>query len=129
MTFTVLAHDQLDWITRPHEAGEPARHVAELSEVAGLEHTRANLWRYEPGATGRRHRHRDQEETFVPVAGTLSMYLGEPPARHDVQVGGIIHVAPGTPLQSANHGDTDLLVHVYGYPPEDENAELLPSAV
>jgi quercetin dioxygenase-like cupin family protein len=127
--FRIVRPDQLEWITRPHEPGEPARHVAELSETAGFAHTRGNLWRYEPGARGRRHRHPFQEETFVPVAGTLSMYLGEPPERHDVPVGGLIHVAPGTPLQTVNHGDEDLLVYVYGTPPETEHAELLDSAV
>jgi len=68
----VVNPNDLDWITRPHEAGEPARHVAELSEAAGFEHTRANVWRYEPGAKGRRHRHPQQEETFVVLQGTLS---------------------------------------------------------
>ena len=129
MSFRVVRPDQLEWITRPHDPGEPARHVAELSETAGFAHTRGNLWRYEPGARGRRHRHPLQEETFVPVAGTLSMYLGQPPERHDVPVGGLIHVAPGTPLQTVNHGDEDLLVYVYGTPPETEHAELLDSAV
>jgi len=129
MAFSVIRPDELSWITRAHEPGEPARHVAELSEIAGLAHTRANIWRYESGAKGRRHRHAQQEETFVVLAGTLSMYLGEPPERRDVPAGGLIHVDPGTPLQSANHGDDDLLVHVYGYPPENENAELLDSAL
>lgn len=129
MSYQAIDPHQLDWITRPHERGEPARHVAELSELAGFAHTRANLWRYEPGARGRRHRHPLQEETFVPVAGTLTMYLGEPPERHDVPVGGLIHVPPGTPLQTVNHGDIDLLVYVYGTPPETEHAELLDSAV
>jgi quercetin dioxygenase-like cupin family protein len=127
--FRAIDTDGLHWITRPHEPDEPARHVAELSELAGFAHTRANLWRYEPGAKGRRHRHSIQEETFVPLAGTLTMYLGEPPERHDVPVGGLIHVEPGTPLQTVNHGDQDLLVYVYGTPPEDEHAELLDSAV
>jgi mannose-6-phosphate isomerase-like protein (cupin superfamily) len=129
MSFRTIRPEDWTWITRPHEAGEPARHVAELSEAAGFAHTRANVWRYEPGAAGRRHRHRIQEETFVVLAGTLSMYLGEPPERHEVGVGGLIHVEPGTPLQTVNHGDEDLLVYAYGYPPEDENAEILPSAV
>jgi quercetin dioxygenase-like cupin family protein len=128
MPYRVIMPEQYEWITRPHEPGEPARHVAELSELAGFAHTRANLWRYEPGARGRRHRHPLQEETFVPVSGTLTMYLGEPPERHDVPVGGIIHVHPGTPLQTVNHGDEDLLVYVYGTPPETEHAELLPPA-
>ncbi len=128
MPYRIVTPDQHEWITRPHEPGEPARHVAELSEVAGFAHTRANLWRYEPGARGRRHRHPLQEETFVVIAGTLTMYLGEPPERHDVPVGGLIHVHPGTPLQTVNQGDEDLLVYVYGTPPETEHAEILPSA-
>ena len=129
MPFRIVEFEPLPWVTRPHEPDEPARHVAELSETAGFAHTRANVWRYEPGAHGKRHRHELQEETFVPLEGTLTMYLGEPPERHDVPVGGLIHVEPGTPLQTANHGDTDLLVYVYGTPPESVNAELLPSAL
>ena len=129
MGFRVVRPDGLEWITRPHEPGEPARHVAELSELAGFAHTRANVWCYEPGARGRRHRHPIQEETFVVLSGTLTMYLGDPPERQDVPAGGLIHVDPGTPLQTANHGDEDLVVYAYGYPPEHEHAELLDSAV
>jgi quercetin dioxygenase-like cupin family protein len=129
MAFRVVRPDQLQWLTRPHGPGEPARHVAELSEAAGFAHTRANLWRYEPGANGRRHRHTLQEETFVVLAGTLSMYLGEPPERHDLAPGALVHVEPGTPLQAANHGSEDLLVYAYGMPPESEQAEILDSAL
>ena len=125
----MIRPDEVEWITRPHEPGEPARHVAELSERAGFAHTRANLWRYEPGAKGRRHKHTSQEETFVVLAGNLSMYLGEPPERHEVPAGSLVHVEPGTPLQSANHGDVDLVVYAYGTPPESENAEILESAL
>jgi len=117
------------WITRPHEPGEPARHVSELSEQAGFAHTRANVWRYEPGATGRRHRHRRQEETFLVLSGTLSMYVGDPAELVDVAAGGLIHIEPGTPLQAANHGGEDLLVYAYGAPPEDEHAEILEPVV
>jgi hypothetical protein len=53
------------------------------------------------------------------------MYVGDPPERHDIPTGGLIHVAPGTPLQAANHGDHDLVVYAYGYPPESEHAEVL----
>ena len=127
MPFRVILPDELEWITRPHQPGEPARHVAELSEPTGFAHTRANVWRYEPGAKGRRHRHPIQEETFVVLSGTLTMYLGDPPERRDVPPGGLIHVAPGTLLQTVNHGDDDLLVYAYGTPPEDEHAELLDS--
>jgi mannose-6-phosphate isomerase-like protein (cupin superfamily) len=63
------------------------------------------------------------------LAGTLTMYLGDPPERVDVPAGGLINVEPGTPLQSANHGEEDLLVYAYGTPPESEHAELLEPAV
>jgi mannose-6-phosphate isomerase-like protein (cupin superfamily) len=96
MTHSVITPEQFDWITRPHAEGEPARHVAELSELAGFADVRANVWRYEPGASGRRHRHPLQEETFVVLRGTLSMYVGDPPAREDVPAGGLITVMPGT---------------------------------
>ena len=129
VAFRVIIPDELEWTTRQHEPGEAPRHVAELSELAGFTHTRANVWRYEPGAKGRRHKHALQEETFVVLAGTLSMYLGDPPERQDVPTGGLVHVEPGTPLQTVNYGDVDLVVYAYGTPPESERAELLDSAV
>ncbi len=129
MGFHIVHFDALDWLTRPHEPDEAARHVAELSDLAGMQHTRANVWRYDSGAAGRRHRHKLQEETFVVLSGTLSMYLGDPPERHDVPTGGLVHVAPGVAIQTVNHGADDLLVYACGYPPETEHAELLDSAV
>jgi mannose-6-phosphate isomerase-like protein (cupin superfamily) len=129
VAYRTIAPDAFEWITRPHEPGEPARHVAELSEALGFGPVRGNVWRYEPGAKGRRHRHPVQAETFVVLTGTLSMYVGEPPERVDVPAGGVIHIEPLTPLQSVNHGDVDLLVYAYGTPPEDEHAEILDPAV
>jgi quercetin dioxygenase-like cupin family protein len=127
--FRVVRPSELEWLTRPHADGEPARQVTELSEPAAFVHTRANIWRYEPGAKGRRHRHKLQEETFVVFAGTLSMYLGDPPERQDVPAGALVHIEPGTPLQAVNHGDEDLVVYAYGTPPEHEHAEILDPAV
>lgn len=129
MSHRAVSPAELEWITRPHDAGEPARHVAELSELVGLRRERANVWRYEPGARGRRHRHPRQDETFVALQGTLTMYLGDPPERVDVPRGGVVHVRAGTPLQTVNDGDEDLVVYVHGFPPEDEHAEILPDAL
>jgi mannose-6-phosphate isomerase-like protein (cupin superfamily) len=129
VAFRTVAPDELEWTTREHQPGEAARHVAELSHLARFAHTRANIWRYDPGAKGRRHRHPFQEETFVVLAGTLSMYVGEPPERRDVPQGGLIHVEPRTPLQAANHGEEDLVLYAYGTPPEHEHAEILDPAV
>jgi len=126
--FRSVDPDALVWETRPHRDDEPARHVAELSEVLETTHVRANIWRYEPGAKGRRHVHAEQEETFVVLSGALTMYLGDPPERIDVRAGGVVHVAAGTPLQTANHGTEDLVVFASGYPP-DEGATVLDSAL
>ena len=128
MTFRAVSPAELEWTTRPHAEGEPARHVAELSDALGSAHVRANVWRYEPGARGRRHVHAEQEETFVVLSGTLSMYVGEQPERVDLPPGAVINIPAGTPLQSANHGDADLIVYAYGYPP-DAGAEVLDPAV
>jgi quercetin dioxygenase-like cupin family protein len=127
--YAVIGPDDVEWTTRPSEPGEAERHVAGLSDRAGFQHTRANLWRYEPGAKGRRHRDTLQEETFVVVRGTLTMYLGDPPERHQVPQGGLIHVESGTPLQVVNESDEELLLFIYGAPPERGHAEFLDSAV
>jgi mannose-6-phosphate isomerase-like protein (cupin superfamily) len=124
MTFRAVSPEELDWVARPHADGEPARHVAELNDLLGLTHVPASVWRYEPGASGRRHRHADQEETFVVLSGMLTMYLGEPPKRVDLPAGSVINVAATTPLQTVNHGSEDLLVYAYGYP-ADDGAEVL----
>jgi mannose-6-phosphate isomerase-like protein (cupin superfamily) len=129
MAFRVISPDELEWVTRDHEPDEAPRHVGGLSDLAGFAHTRANLWRYEPGAKGRRHKDMLQEETFVVLSGTLSMYLGEPPERHDVGPQGVVHVEAATPLQIVNHGAEELVLYAYGAPPEHGHAEFLDSAV
>jgi mannose-6-phosphate isomerase-like protein (cupin superfamily) len=129
MGYRVVRPDELEWITRPAEPGDAERHVARLSELAGFRHTRANLWRYEPGSKGRRHKDLVQEETFVVVRGTLTMYLGEPPERHEVPENGLVRVEAGTPLQLVNEGNEELVVYAYGAPPEQGHAEFLDSAV
>jgi mannose-6-phosphate isomerase-like protein (cupin superfamily) len=128
VAFNSVDPTALVWETRPHADDEPARHVAELSDALETTHVRANIWRYEPGAKGRRHVHAEQEEVFVVLSGTLTMYLSEPPERVEVPTGGVVRVAAGTPLQTANHGADDLVVFASGYPP-DHGAALLDSAI
>ena len=128
MAFKTVTPAQHEWITRPHEEGEPARHVAQLSDQLESSHVRANIWRYEPGAKGKRHVHAKQEETFIVLNGALTMYVGDPPERVEVLPGEVINIPAGTALQSANHGDEELIVYAYGYPPDD-GAQVLDSAV
>lgn len=107
----------------------PGRHRAELTDSAALRHTRANLIRHAAGVVGPRHIERTQDETFVPLHGTLTMYLGEPPTRHEIPVGAIAHVEAGTAQQMVNETDDEILVFVYGAPPERTGAEVIDSAV
>ncbi len=129
MSANAITPERWAWITRPHDPGQPARHVAELSDAIGSERLRANVWRYEPGAAGLRHRHRDQEEVYLVLEGTLTVYLGEQPAPLEVPRHGVVRVPPGTPVQSANRGPDELLVAAFGTPPEEDASELLPSAL
>ncbi len=129
MGFAVIRAEELEWEPRAAEGGEENRHVAGLSDRAGFRHTRANLWRYAPGAKGRRHRDMRQEETFVVLRGTLAAYLGDPPERHEVGSGELVHVESGTPLQLANERGEELVLYAYGAPPERGHAEFLESAV
>jgi mannose-6-phosphate isomerase-like protein (cupin superfamily) len=129
MSFHVVDPAQLEWIEREPEGDGPARYVARLSDDVSWEHTRGNLWRYPSGAKGRRHRDTIQEETFVVLDGTLTIYLGDPPERVDVAKGGLVHVESGTALQLVNQGDEDVVLFAYGAPPETGGAEFLDSAV
>jgi quercetin dioxygenase-like cupin family protein len=129
VAFRVTRPDEVEWIEREPEPGGSARYVARLSDELGFQHTRGNLWRYPAGARGRRHRDTIREETFVVVAGTLTVYLGEPPEQVEVPQGGVVHVEAGTELQLANQGDEEVLLWAYGAPPEAGGAEFLDSAV
>ena len=130
MGFKVINAGDLEWTVRPStDPALPDRQVAALTELAGFRHSRANMFRYPPGAVGRRHKDLVQEETFVVLSGTLSMYLGDPAERHDVETGGLVHVESGTPLQVVNHGDEELVLYIYGAPPEHGQAEFFDSAV
>jgi mannose-6-phosphate isomerase-like protein (cupin superfamily) len=106
------------------------RTLIELREYANLRHSQANLWRYPPGAQGRRHREPLQEEVFVVVEGALTMYLGDPPNRFQLFPRSIVVVEPGTPLQLRNESQADVFVFAYGAPeqPAEYKAQILPDA-
>jgi uncharacterized cupin superfamily protein len=124
--FRVVRADELEW--EEYERF-PGRHRAALTEAAGLRHTRANLIRQKPGAKGPRHIEHVQDETFVPLRGTATLYLGDPAERHEITVGEIAHVAAGTAHQMVNETNEDILVFVYGAPPQRGPADLLDSAI
>jgi len=100
------------------------RLVARLSDA--MTHSRANVWRYPPGARGKRHADHGQEELFVVLDGTLTIDLGDPPVRHEVGRGGVVVVESGTVLQLRNAGDEELKLFIYGAPPVTGKAEFFP---
>jgi quercetin dioxygenase-like cupin family protein len=120
--YTILRQDELEWIPRDDGSG---REAAALS--GSLTSSRANLFRYPPGARGRRHADKVQEEVFVVLDGTLTVDLGEPPERHEVPRGGVLVVQPGTILQLRNAGDEELVLFIYGAPPEQGGADFYDS--
>ena len=115
--------------TRPDSPeGEPVRLAADVTGPAGLQQSRARLWRYPPRSRGRRHADLAQEEVFVVLAGTLTMHLGEPPERVELPPESVVSVEPGTPLQLQNDGNDEVVVFIYGAPPEQAGADFFTDA-
>src|SRR3954447_17048091 len=108
--------DEHEWEERPNLGGAPPRRMSDITPAGALTQSRARIWRLPPGARGRRHREADQEEVFVVLEGTLTMLLGEPYERHDLEAGGVASVSPRTELQLRNESDTDVVVFAYGAP-------------
>ena len=125
MAYDVVHYADLEWEERPGHEGQELRHVAALTEAANMTESRARMWSYPAHTRGRRHLDPDQEEVFVPLRGTLTMLLGEPWERVDVDPGGIVVVHQGTPLQPRNETDGEILFLAYGAPTRHGNAEFL----
>jgi mannose-6-phosphate isomerase-like protein (cupin superfamily) len=120
--YTVFRAGGLDW--QQHREHDP-RLRASLSDA--LTQSRANLYRYPPGAVGRRHIDHVQEEVFVVLEGMLTIHMGEgeEPERHELERGSVLVVQPGTALQLSNTHDEELRLFIYGAPPERGEATFL----
>ena len=125
MSYDVVRADSANWEERPGHEGQAPRQAADVTEPGGLEHSRARLWRYPPHVRGRRHLDNGQEETFLCIRGTLTILLGEPPERVDLQPGDLAVVHTGTPMQARNEGDEEVLFFAYGAPPVTGQSEFL----
>jgi mannose-6-phosphate isomerase-like protein (cupin superfamily) len=113
--YTIFNAAELEW--KPRREGDP-RLAAGLSDA--LTQSRANLFRYPPGAVGRRHIDPAQEEVFVVLEGTLTFHMGEgdEPERHELAPGSVLVVQPGTALQLSNRHEDELRLFIFGAPPE-----------
>ena len=112
------------WEDRPNQEGK-LRRVADVTTAGALTQSRARIWRYPPHTRGRRHAEGAQEEVFVVLEGTLTMLLGDPPERVDLEPHSVVTVATGTGLQMRNESDADVVVFAYGAPPVTGQAEYL----
>lgn len=131
MGYRVVHAADHDFEERPKPDGyehEAARLAADVTTSAHLQQSRARLWRYPPGVRGRRHADNAQEEVFVVLTGTLTAHLGDPPERVEVSPHGVVVVDPGTALQLRNEGDEELVMFIYGAPPEQAGADFLADA-
>jgi mannose-6-phosphate isomerase-like protein (cupin superfamily) len=123
--FDVVHAADLEWEERESLYGQAPRSQAPITDPARLEQSRARMWRYPAHTRGRRHLDPDQEEVFVPLHGTLTMLLGEPPERVDVEPGGVVAVHAGTPMQARNETEEEIVFLAYGAPPVHGNAQFL----
>jgi mannose-6-phosphate isomerase-like protein (cupin superfamily) len=115
VSYTIFHSGELDW--QPHRENDPRLRVG-LSDA--MTQSRANLYRYPPGAVGRRHIDPVQEEVFVVLAGTLTIHMGEDGAveQHDLAQGSVLIVQPGTALQLSNRHEDELRLFILGAPPQ-----------
>jgi quercetin dioxygenase-like cupin family protein len=125
MPYDVAHADSLPWEERPSMFDQAPRSQAAITDAANMTESRARMWRYPAHTRGRRHKDPDQEEVFVPIHGTLTVLLEDPPKRVDVEPGGVIVVHQGTPMQLRNETDDDIVFFAYGAPPVSGNAEFL----
>jgi mannose-6-phosphate isomerase-like protein (cupin superfamily) len=130
MPYRVLHADDQDFAPPSWRPDEPTRRLIELRRLAALHHSQANLWRYPPGARGRRHQEPVQEEVFCVVEGILTMLLGEPPERYDLPPRSVVVVEPRTALQIRNDSDSEVVFFAYGAPHQspEYKAEILEDA-
>jgi uncharacterized cupin superfamily protein len=110
----------------PPSGGNLDRRIARLSDA--MTNMRASIWRYPPGARGRRHAEGVQEELFVVLDGTPTILLGDPPEPVELPVGSMAVVQPGTAIQVTNLSDGEATLLIVGAPPEVGQSEYLPDA-
>lgn len=101
MDYAISRPSDQEWV-RTRTLAEYGRAIVDLTSQLGLQRSRARLWRYPPGASGRPHIEREQEEVFVVLEGTLTLVLGNPACREVLPVGTVAAVRPGTPIHVRN---------------------------
>jgi quercetin dioxygenase-like cupin family protein len=89
-----------------------------LIEHLGTEEMRPRLWRFEPDQQLSYHYHREQEELFYVVDGTLHFRVGPPDDVEEIEVAEGSFFKPGTrtPRQLFNPTDETAVCLIVGAP-------------
>lgn len=124
MGYTVLRPEDQEFAPPSWRPEEPVRRIVEVPLHANMQHSRAHLWKYPPGAAGRKHRPVVQEEVFFVHEGTFHMELGDAAERFELPPRSIVVVEPGTTLKLWNEGPAEGLIWIYGAP-ADRAAEII----
>jgi uncharacterized cupin superfamily protein len=122
MSFTIFRPDDREY--QAALRGDKRRGRASLSEA--LHTMRANIWRLPAGSRGSRHIEHVQEEMFVVLEGTATLYLGDPAERVELPCGTVAVVETQTAQQLRNESEDEAVVLIVGAPPEQGHAEHLP---
>jgi uncharacterized cupin superfamily protein len=125
VSHSIVQSGDLPFVERPYRPQDQPRQVASLTEALGLESSRASVWRYPPGARGRRHREGAQEEVFAVLEGTITLALGEPLWMVVIPAGGFARVGTGTEIQVRNESDAEAVILAWGAPAVTGQAEIL----
>jgi mannose-6-phosphate isomerase-like protein (cupin superfamily) len=125
VSYSVVKASDHAWEERPSIGGGEPRQGSDITTAAKLTESRARIWRLPPHTRGRRHVEGAQEEVFVVLSGVLTMLLGDPPERVDLEPHSVVAVSPGTGIQMRNQGDEEAVVFAYGVPPVTGQTEFL----
>src|SRR5581483_2553370 len=83
-----------------------------LRRALGVESFGINQLTLQPKQRGRIHRHREQEEIYVVLAGTLTLVVEE--EEHELVPGDLARVPPELRRQLVNRGETPCVVVALG---------------
>jgi quercetin dioxygenase-like cupin family protein len=101
-----------DGVTTARLDQPPEQRFARLRAPLGVSSFGINVLTFAPGERNRIHRHRQQEEVYVMIEGTLTLLVEDEPVEY--VVGDVVRVAPVVRRQLVNRGPGTLRLLALG---------------
>lgn len=79
MGYSKVSLDEIE----AHRLDDPERTILPIGVELRPSKLRPSVWEYEAGETSNRHRQREQEELYVPIAGRFEMAIGGSDGEND----------------------------------------------